>query len=139
MQTSYNEHLTRFSSDGNWIAYVSDETGRNEVYVQPFHPGAKPGSRVTISTNGGSWPRWRRDGKELFYLALDSRLMAVPIRVAPNGETIQPGPPVALFATHTSDFWPVYVVSPDGQRFLLNTEGTNNSPITVILNWKPKS
>ena len=73
-QTPYNEMGSQFSSDGHWIAFESDESGRNEIYVQPF-PG--PGAKTIVSTGGGLQPRWRRDGKELFYVAPDGKLMAV--------------------------------------------------------------
>ena len=138
--TNFIERDGQFSPDGKWIAYQSDESGRFEIYIQPF-PG--PGGKSQISKNGGAQVRWRRDGKELFYIGLDGRLMAVPIQVAANGQTIA-GVPVPLFATHIGGAvqgvsTQQYVVSPDGQRFLMNTvtdEGT--SPITVILNWKAK-
>ena len=84
--------------------------------------------------------RWRRDGKEVFYIALDGRLMAVPIRVASGGQAVEGGTPVPLFPTHIGGTTPLsrqqYVVSPDGQRFLMNAvvkEAT--APITVLLNW----
>ncbi len=86
--------------------------------------------------------RWRRDGKELFYIALDGRLMAVPIQVA-NTQTIEAGSPVPLFATRVGGALPFpyaqkYLVSPDGQRFLMSTVSDEvPSPITVLLNWKP--
>ena len=88
--------------------------------------------------------RWRRDGKELFYIALDGRLMAVPIRIPSNAQTIETGSPVPLFATRvggalTGLFNWQYDISPDGQRFLMNTIIEEApSPITVILNWKAK-
>jgi hypothetical protein len=88
--------------------------------------------------------RWRRDGKELFYIALDGRLMAVPIRVASTAQTIEVGSPVPLFATRVGGelsypFNWEYDISPDGQRFLMNTIIEEApSPITVILNWKAK-
>ncbi len=78
VQTKFNERDGQFSPDGKWIAYQSDESGRWEVYVQPF---VGPGGKLQISTNGGAQVRWRRDGKELFYIGLDNRLMAVPIRL----------------------------------------------------------
>jgi len=90
--------------------------------------------------------RWRRDGKqlELFYLGLDSRLMAVPIRVVSNGQAVEAGTPVALFSTSVAGgvgqsptVWE-YSVSADGQQFLINSESEVTSPITVILNWKAK-
>ena len=142
VQTNFDEQRAQFSPDGNWIAYQSDESGRDEIYVQPF-PG--PGSKWPISTSGGTQVRWRRDGKELFYVALDGRLMAVPIRIASNAQAPEVGAPVALFApplggaVQQADFRHQYMVSADGQRFLIATVGEEaTSPITVILNWKPE-
>ncbi len=140
VQTEFEERTGQFSPDGKWIAYQSNESGRFEIYVQPF-PG--PGVRSRISTAGGAQARWRRDGKELFYMALDGRLTAVPLQRSADGKTVEAGVPVPLFLTHT----PIavehidgqqYVVSPDGQRFLINTltENVTVAPITVILNWK---
>ena len=137
VQTQFDEKDAQFSPDGKWIAYASDESGRMDVYAQHF-PG--PGGKIAISTSGGAQPRWRRDGRELFYLAPDSRLMAVPI--AFSRDAIDPGAPVPLFATHVGSVAqgiarPQFAVSADGQRFLMNnlSEDANLSPITVILNW----
>jgi len=142
VQTDFEEQNGQFSADGNWIAYQSDESGRVEIYVQPF-PG--PGNKWQISTNGGSQVRWRRDGKELFYVALDGRLMSVSIRIASNARAPEVGTPVMLFApqlggaVERADFRHQYIVSADGQRFLVATVLAGaNSPITVILNWKPR-
>ncbi len=141
VQTNFDELGAQFSPDGKWIAYESNESGRYEIYVQPF-PG--PGSKLEVSTNGGAQVRWQRDGKELFYIALDGRLMAVPIRLASNAQTIEAGAPIPLFATHVGaalsyPFRQQYDISPDGQRFLMNTVIEEAaSPITVILNWKAK-
>jgi serine/threonine protein kinase len=141
VQTNFNEHSGQFSPDGKWIAYESNESGRYEIYIQLF-PG--PGGKTQISTNGGSSPRWRRDSKELFYLGPDDRLMAVPIRFASNGQTLEPGTPVPLFVTRFGrgagyDAWD-YVVAPDGQRFLMNTstEEAVTSPIVLLMNWHGK-
>jgi Tol biopolymer transport system component len=140
VETPFNETNAQFSPDGHWIAYQSDESGRVEIYVQPF-PG--PGRRVRISGSGGVQARWRRDGKELFYLASDNRLMAVPIQVDPSGENIEPGTPVPLFTTRlagtpSNDFQRHYMVADDGQRFLMDTLAEVSIPITVVLNWKPQ-
>jgi Tol biopolymer transport system component len=141
VQTPFNERDGQFSPDGKWIAYQSDESGRFEIYVQPF-PG--PGRKERLSTNGGAQVRWRHDGRELFYIALDGRLMAVPIQLASNGQSVQAGAPVPLFATHVGGALQgvnrqQYAVSPDGQRFLMNTITEDaTGPITVILNWKAK-
>ena len=143
VQTDFNAGWGQFSPDGKWIAYASTESGRWEIYLQRF-PG--PGPKTLVSTSGGVEARWRRDGKELFYIALDDRLTTVPIRLAPDGQAVEAGTPVPLFTTRVgralqqTDVNPRYVVTPDGQRFLMNTdvEDANTSPITVILNWKAK-
>jgi hypothetical protein len=100
---------------------------------------------LQLSTAGGAQVRWRHDGEELFYIGLDDRLMAVPIRTGTNGGTLEPGTPVPLFTTHVGGGVQAvnrqqYVVSPDGQRFLMNTS-TDDAPvpITVVLNWKPNT
>ena len=137
LTTPADETFGQFSPDGKWIAYSSDESGRREVYVQGFAPDHVPASAVgkwLISAAGGDKPRWRRDGKELFYLALDGKMMAVPVK---SGATFEPGAPVPLFETHSAGFFP-YDVSPDG-RFLINTpleSDVSSTPITVVLNWQ---
>jgi Tol biopolymer transport system component len=137
VRTQFDEKDAQFSPDGKWIAYSSDESGRMEVYAQRF-PG--PGGKIAISTSGGAQARWRRDGRELFYLAPDSRLMAVPITF--SREAIDPGAPVPLFAAHVGSVAqgiarPQFAVTADGQRFVLNTlsDEANVSPITVVVNW----
>jgi len=128
-RTPFNESNGRFSPDGRWVVYQSNETGRAEIHVQPF-PG--PGPKSQISVGGGTLARWTRDGRELVYLAPDNRLMAVPVRT--TGSTIATGPPRALFTlTTTSSYEP----SADGERFLVTAVVSQASPITVILNWKP--
>jgi hypothetical protein len=141
VQTEFDERDGQFSPDAKWIAYQSDESSHFEVYVQPF-PG--PGRRVQISTNGGAQVRWRRDGRELFYVALDEMLMAVPIRFSNNGQEVEPGAPIPLFTTHIGGAIQgtnrqQYVASAEG-RFLLNelTESSSATPITLILNWHPQ-
>src|SRR5207253_2711197 len=96
LQTRFTEDQGQFSPDGQWIAYRPNESGRREVYVRLF-PG--PGGQRQVSTEGGSQPRWRRDGKELFYIAGDNKLMAVPVRLSSEAQPMDLGPPVALFAT----------------------------------------
>ena len=141
VRTDFDERNGQFSPDGKWIAYESLESGRSEIYVQPF-PG--PGARVSISVSGGAQAGWRPDGKELFFIALDDRLMAVPIALPSDGGAAEAGTPVPLFTTHVggavqSFSRQQYIVSPDGQRFLMNTvmEGAPASPMTVIVNWTP--
>ena len=142
VQTRFTESYGQFSPDGNWIAYQSDDSGRVEVYVQPF-PG--PGTKVPISTSGGAQMRWGADGKELFYLALDGRLMAVPLQRSSQGDAIAPGEPIALFDANVGGVVPLqsgyreaWTISRDGQRFLMNTivERASVPPITIILNWR---
>jgi len=141
VQTKFDENLGQFSPDGKWIAYESNESGRYEIYVQPF-PG--PGGKVQVSKNGGAQVRWRRDGKELFYIAFDNQLMAVPIQFASTEQTINAGTPIPLFTTRvggavSSPNKQQYDVSLDGQRFLMNTIiDEAAAPITVILNWQAK-
>lgn len=141
VQTPAEEREGQFSPDGKWIAYQSNESGKPEILVQPF-PG--PGSKQQVSTNGGTQVRWRPDGKELFYVALDSQLMAVPIRLESQGRSVEAGTPVALFPTRIggalqSAGTQAYAVSSDGQRFLLNTIADEGKafPISVIIGWKP--
>jgi len=132
LRTEFNEAQGQFSPDGRWMAYSSNESGRTEVYVQAF-PAS--GGKWQISTAGGSFPRWRRDGKELFYRTADQKLMSVAVQ---TDSTFQAGQPRALFETRASDVPVVpYSISADGQRFLVNTatEETNTAPITVVLNW----
>jgi WD40 repeat protein len=141
-QTDGSNTLGQFSPDGQWIAYMSNESGRWEIYIRPFPP---TGGKSLISTNGGVMPRWRPDGKELFYVALDDRLMAVPIRKDPERHTVEAGAPVTLFTTRIGGalqqaIFGQYVVAPDGQRFLMSSVAgeVTASPITIIMNWKPK-
>ena len=122
----------KLSPDGRFLAYTSDETGREEVYVGPaFSTGAKR----QISTGGGSQPRWRHDGKELFYLA-GANLMASRIRVAAGG--IESDPPQTLFSV--SDLgrtFYCYDVAPDGNRFLVlrPVGGSAAGALTVLSGW----
>ena len=126
----------RFSPDSRQVAYVSDESGRSEVYVENF---PTPDSKRQISINGGKQPRWRRDGKELFFIAADGKLMAVSIR---GDAALDFGTPTALFdARIGASFGDAggdrqqYDVSADGQRFMINMASSEPSPITVVLNW----
>jgi roadblock/LC7 domain-containing protein len=103
LKTPFREAYGAFSPDGRWVAYHSNESGRNEIYVRPFVPGATAtaaaaaGGQWQISTGGGIHPLWRSDGKELYYLNPDGAMMAVPITV--NGATLEPGAPIVLFPT----------------------------------------
>jgi Tol biopolymer transport system component len=128
----FDEASGEFSPDGHWVAYTSNESSRYEVYVQPF-PG--PGGKWQVSTNGGTAPVWRRDGKELFYIAPDRKLMAVPVK---TGSVFEPETAVPLFEVHLrNDPSRHYDASADGQRFLVNMPlGEETSPpITLVQNW----
>jgi len=132
LQTEFGERLGRLSPDGRWMAYVSDETGTDEVYVRPFPASS---GKWKISTAGGTEPRWRRDGKELFYLAADRKLMSVSVQAA---STFLTSLPKVLFETRMSQngLWG-YDVTPDGQRFVISLAAGESTPapIHVILNW----
>jgi Tol biopolymer transport system component len=137
VRTRFAEDQGQFSPDGRWIAYRTNESGLDEIYIQAF-PG--PGSKARVSTQGGSQPRWRRDGKELFYVATDGRLMAVPVALSPTGQAPDIGAPVALFAARlTARGAPKqqYAVARDGQQFLMvvSADDTIASPITIVQNW----
>jgi serine/threonine protein kinase len=129
--TDFAERLGRLSPDGRWMAYVSNESGRDEVYVRPF-PAASEG-KWQISTAGGTEPRWR--GRELFYLAADGTLMAVPVT---TGSRFDHGAPEALFRAHMIDdrTWG-YDVTADGRRFVVTSAGEAPSPapLSIVLNW----
>jgi Tol biopolymer transport system component/predicted Ser/Thr protein kinase len=129
LKTRFNETAPRFSPDGRWLAYVSDEAGQPDVYVRPF-PG--PGEAHRISTGGGSNPHWRRDGKELFYV-VGQRLMAAPISAA---ATFDVGVAKELFDRKPARIID-YDVAADGQSFLLNSEvsGPETKPINIVVNW----
>jgi serine/threonine protein kinase len=141
VQTTAVEQDAQFSPDGKWVTYQSNETGRSEIYIQPFASGGK--SR--ISTNGGGQGRWNRSGKEFFYIALDGRLMAVPVELDAQRQSAEIGTPVPLFATRIGGallgtLRHQYAVLPDGKQFLMNTVTDDTAtPITIMLNWKPKS
>jgi eukaryotic-like serine/threonine-protein kinase len=136
LQTEFNEHLGRLSPDGRWLAYVSDESGTNEVYVRRF-PSAD--GKTRISLNGGNEPRWDGQGRELFYLTPDARLMAVTVNLGSNAQI---GSTTALFKTRTgqarnSGFDVNFTVTRDGQRFLISTliGGASAASTTIVLNW----
>ncbi|HVS82974.1 MAG TPA: protein kinase [Pyrinomonadaceae bacterium] len=132
LQTPFNEFGAQFSPDGHWIAYVSDESGSNQVYIAPF-PG--PGGKWQVSRGGGTEPRWRGDGKELFFLASDAKLMAVD--VSAKELTLEIGNAQPLFDAHVATSPGThYDVTRDAKRFLIDvsTEGSS-VPITLVVNW----
>jgi eukaryotic-like serine/threonine-protein kinase len=135
LQTSFNEDGPRFSPDGHFIAYYSDDSGSYEVYVQPF-PAS--GAKWQISSGGGMQPRWRRDGKELFFMAPNRKLMAVDVNLGKG--TLEAGVPKMLFSTSSLGYVGprnLYECSSDGQRFLINSLKSDDVsiPVTVVVNW----
>jgi hypothetical protein len=130
--TEFDENYGRISPDGQWVAYTSDESGQDEVYVVPF---PEPGGKWQVSPAGGTMPRWRGDGRELFYMAPDSTLMAVPVdRTSP---AFQPGQATRLFhAAVPSLIGYNYAVIADGQRFLVNVSAEPPTPVAVIDGWQ---
>jgi serine/threonine protein kinase/Tol biopolymer transport system component len=136
-QSQYDESEGQFSGDGKWVAFVSNESGREEVFVQAFPSGA---GKTQVSIGGGTQVRWSSDGSEVFYLSGDGKMMAVSIATAADRLVVQP--PVALFATHLASginvlgSKPQSAVARDG-RFLLNTVVESpGSPIVISINWR---
>jgi Tol biopolymer transport system component len=134
LQTKFDERNARLSPSGRWIAYVSNESGSYEVFVVPFPPGT--GGKWQISTAGGFQPRWRADEREMFYLAADGRVLAVPIR---SGERFEHGAPQPLFQTRLDTPALIndrnYEITADGERFLVTTPLGTSVPIAVVVNW----
>src|ERR1700687_1483593 len=135
-QNQWTARNAQFSPDGRWMAYASNETGGWEIYVSPF-PSLN--GKWQISRNGGQEPRWRGDGKELFYVSLDGKMMAVAVS---SGASVEAGTPVELFQTHRSphvastDVFS-YDVTSDGKKFLINTKVDNpkSTPPSILLHW----
>ena len=148
LQTPFAETHGQISPDGKWLAYYSNETGRSEVYVQPFPSGA---GKWQISTNGGVFPRWRHDGRELFYTTQQTGGKMIAVDVRSSGSTFEAGTPKELFdspyvnLSHTGTVpgaggYHTYAVSADGQRFLIphppSSDAANlTMPIAVVENW----
>jgi Tol biopolymer transport system component/tRNA A-37 threonylcarbamoyl transferase component Bud32 len=135
-QTAATEDQGQFSPDGHWVAYTSNESGLSEIYVIPFPPSPGAGKWL-VSRGGGVQPRWRRDGKELFYISPDSKMMAAEVDTR---GVFQSGEPRALFQTDIVDTGirtgPMsWDVAPDG-RFLIITESSIDPSVTVVLNWR---
>jgi hypothetical protein len=128
----------RISPNGRWLAYEADTSDRPEIYVRPFPNGSEAARQV--SSQGGIEPQWRGDGRELFFLGADKSLMAVPVMT--NG-AFRAGTPTALFSTGLDPIGlPIagrnqYVVTADGQRFLINQPHREASPplVTVLVDW----
>lgn len=117
-----------FSPDGRWVAHYSEEPGRREVFVRSFDPtGATEGAVKQISINGGRRPRWRRDGRELFYVRADNRLVARSVR---GSASIEFGDEIELFETEG-----LYDVTADGERFVVRLESGQKESFQVVVNW----
>jgi hypothetical protein len=136
--TSATETNGQFSPDGQWIAYESDESGRFEIYVQPF---GHQGTRQRVSLDGGTQARWRSDGTELYFIAPGGLLNAVPLRLSRDEGPSDFGAPVSLFPVRVDagdPGYPQYIVSRDGQRFLVNTiVDAGPGVISAIFHWTP--
>jgi Tol biopolymer transport system component len=134
ISTPANENFARFSPDGKWVVYSSNQSGRYEIYVRPFPADDTRSVGKLISTHGGSEPRWPRGGEEIFYIDPNDMLMAVKVT---TGETVEAGVPNALFLTRPVGAVLRYDVTSDGERFLVATptDDTVSAPVTVVLNW----
>jgi len=140
LRTEFDELLGQLSPDSHWMAFTSDRSGQREVYVRPFPPSD---GEWTISIAGGQAPRWRGDGKELYFEAADGKMMAVPVKaVAGPKPSFEAGTPAALFdahmATNVNSGLFEYDVTADGKRFLICTtigSGAASPPLTVVTNW----
>jgi hypothetical protein len=133
--TPFEESFGQFAPDGRWVAYQTNESGRFEIVVQSF---PNPSVRRQVSRDGGTQPRWSRDGKELYFVGLDSTLFATRVEI--SAESVDPAAPVALFRWRLSGVPKhQYSVAADG-RFLVNevVDDAASSLVTVVLNWKPK-
>ena len=131
LQTPFAEGDARFSPDGRWVAYSSTETTRDEIWVTRFD---RPGEKWRVSIDGGRNPRWRHDGKELFFRSANNDIMSAPVKA---GDTFESGTPAVLFPSEAiiDDAWD-WDVSANGQRFLFNgAAGTQTTPFAVVVNW----
>lgn len=140
LHSEFNEDFGQLSPDSHWMAYTSDESGRREVYVRSFPAGEDP---KRISIDGGEEPRWRGDGKELYFVGADGKVMAVPMRIGSGAKpSLEPSAPQSLF---TVPSWARYAanqydydVSPDGKQFVLATSVDRpgaSPPLNMIVNW----
>jgi Tol biopolymer transport system component len=136
--STFSEMHGQVSPDGRYFAYTSNESGQFEVYVRPFPPGDGRGGKWLVSSGGGSQPRWRGDGKEIFYLDSGHRMMAADVSTEPGFKTATPHPLFTSAAISGNQVLFQYDVTRDGKRFLLISplEGGLAEPATVVLNWE---
>jgi eukaryotic-like serine/threonine-protein kinase len=135
----FDETHPRLSSDGRWLAYVSDDSGTREVYVQRFDPDRPSSERSQVSLSGGSEPRWRENSAELYYLSLDGKMMAAAVQT--RGGHFEAAAPKPLFETpadSSSNIIWYYDVTQDGQRFIIAepVAGGETRTLTVLINWQ---
>jgi len=142
VNSEFDEQQPQVSPDGRWLAYMSDVTGRFEVYVRPLTADARAGEATRVSTSGGIQPGWSRNGRELFYVNVSrgtsvAEMMTVPVQA--DGKTFESGVAVSLFEVPMAPTQLIardYDVSPDGQRFVVGTVvGAPATPVTIVLNW----
>jgi len=143
VQTAVGADDGQFSPDGRWVAYTSRESGREEVYAVPFEAAkvsstgpkslTSPGGKWQISSSGGRRPRWRGDGKEIFYLGLDNQVMAA--EVESRGNSIEARQAERLFGAAVAPAGEPYDVTSDGKRFVINTISNKNTSLTLVVNW----
>jgi hypothetical protein len=134
LQTPFSEQDGVLSPDSNWIAYSSDESGRSEIFVQPF-PSSNPKlqGKWQVSAGGGSHPHWGPEGREIFFMSPDGMILTVPV----DALILRPGTPQPLFSARGADSRAGFALSPDGKRFLIPIPETEQAPAsaTVVLNW----
>jgi serine/threonine-protein kinase len=142
VNSEFDEQQPQVSPDGRWLAYMSDVTGRFEIYVRPLTGDARAGEAMRVSTGGGIQPGWGRNGRELFYVNVSrgtsaAEMMAVPVQA--DGKTFESGVAVSLFQVPMAPTQLIgrdYDVSSDGQRFVVGTVvGAPATPVTIVLNW----
>jgi hypothetical protein len=131
LRSRFNESHGRFSPEHrpNWVAYHSDESGRNEIYLRTF---PELHGKVQISSGGGSFPEWSPDGKELFYVARN-KLMAVGLKL--DAQSVVPSRPRELFAIPRGGAMQPFTTGPDGKRFLMGVPAGGAQPLEVVINW----
>ncbi len=121
----------RFSPDGRWLAYISEEAGAPDVYLRPF---AASRAAIRVSTTGGAWPRWRQDGRELFYSTIDGTIMAVAVRLG-TAPVLSAPQVIGAPAFASRPLTPQFEVSPDGQQFFILARREDRQSLTLFANW----
>jgi serine/threonine protein kinase len=143
--SKFSETRGQFSPDGRWVAFESDESGRPEVYVKGF---PNPGQQWQVSLDGGIEARWAPDGRDVYFISPDARMMSAAVQPSADGQSLDMATPIALFqtqifrgGTQIAGLKFQYAIAPDGTRFLINSnmDDEKTSPITVILNWNPEA